>query len=219
MNFLQKPLAWLSSLFSPANNATDAEHQKPAVVVFPPVTRLRPEDLAEIYGCSRSLAELYVDHLARAMSRYEINTPLRMAHFLAQVGHESGRLRYTREVWGPTPAQSRYEGRADLGNTVEGDGRRYMGRGLIQLTGRANYAQMAKALGADVVAVPQLVEFPDLAALSAAWFWDSRGLNRFADEDDLLTITRRINGGTNGLVDREKLLLAAKRVLMPWSGT
>lgn len=218
MDFLKKPLAWLSSMLKPVNELADAEYQAPGTPIPPPVTLLRPEELAQIYGCSRSLAALYVEHLARAMDRYSINTPLRMSHFLAQVGHESGRLRHTKEVWGPTPAQTRYEGRAELGNTVEGDGKRYLGRGLIQLTGRSNYTQMSKARGADVVSIPQLLEFPDLAALSAAWYWDSRGLNRFADADDLITVTRKINGGINGLADREDLLQAAKRVLMPQPG-
>lgn len=214
---------------------------------LPPVTLMRPEELARIYGCSRSLAELYVGHLEYAMARYAINTPIRMAHFLAQVGHESGRLRYAKEIWGPTDAQKRYERdfsapwptsgseakqpefarnrlAYNLGNRVEGDGKRYMGRGLIQLTGRSNYEQMSKALGIDVVSVPQLVEFPDTAALSAAWYWDSRRCNRFADLDDILNVTKLINGGTNGLVDRQTLLRSAKSVLMPekssdqWAG-
>lgn len=236
MDFLKKPLAWLSSVFKPANDLADAEYQAPGTPIPPPVTLLRPEELAEIYGCSRTLTALYVEHLARAMDRYAINTPLRMAHFLAQVGHESGRLRHTKEVWGPTAAQLRYERdfnapwptspaeakrpefaknrlAYNLGNVVEGDGKRFMGRGLIQLTGRSNYKQMSQATGVDVVAIPQLVEFPDLATLSAAWFWDSRGLNRFADVDDFLTVTKRINGGTNGLADRENLLRSAKLVL------
>lgn len=181
-------------------------------VRVPPL--LTADLLIEIYQCPRQRAEQFVDHLMYAMRRYGINTPLRMAHFLAQVGHESGRLKHTREIWGPTPTQDRYEGRADLGNTQQGDGRRYLGRGLIQLTGRSNYEQVARALGVDVVAVPQLVEAPDLAALSAAWFWNSRNLNRPADDDDFLLITKRINGGTNGLEDRRALLVKAKQVLM-----
>lgn len=185
------------------------------VIPADPPTQLNAldaEQLAEIYGCSTSLASLYLPHLVYAMSRYEINTPLRMSHFLAQIGHESGRLRYCREVWGPTPAQSRYEGRANLGNTHPGDGKRFMGRGLIQLTGRSNYSQITQALGVDFIGHPKLLEQPEYAALSAAWFWHSRDLNRLADSDAALMITKRINGGTNGLDDRLRLLAKAKRL-------
>lgn len=176
---------------------------------------ITPETLVQIYGCPDALATAHAPALSAAMDRYDINTPLRMAHFLAQIGYESGRLRYCREVWGPTPAQIRYEGRADLGNIHPGDGKRFMGRGLIQLTGRANYSQASQALGVDFVGQPELLEQPEYAALSAAWFWHSRDLNRLADSDAALMITKRINGGTNGLDDRLKLLERAKRVLMP----
>ena len=178
-----------------------------------PPSVLEPEQLSAIYGCPPSLALLYTPHLVYAMARYEINTPLRRAHFLAQIGHESGRLRYCREVWGPTPAQQRYEGRADLGNIHPGDGPRFLGRGLIQLTGRSNYSQASQALGVDFIGQPKLLESPEYAALSAGWFWHSRGLNRLADSDAALAITKRINGGTNGLEDRLKLLERAKRAL------
>src|SRR4051812_35649614 len=78
--------------------------------------------------------------ITNAMAAYDVNTPKRAAMFLAQVSHESGRFQWVRELWGPTPAQTRYEGRADLGNLRPGDGRRYLGRGPIQVTGRSNYA-------------------------------------------------------------------------------
>jgi putative chitinase len=148
------------------------------------------------------------------MNAYSINTPKRQAAFIAQVGHESGRLAYVKELWGPTPAQERYEGRADLGNTVKGDGFRYRGRGLIQITGRANYAKCALAMALDVVNQPELLEQPVYAALSAAWFWSVNGLNGLADLEDFERITRRINGGTNGLKDRREIWERAKGVLV-----
>jgi putative chitinase len=124
-----------------------------------------------------------------------------------------------REIWGPTPAQTRYEGRRDLGNVHPGDGYRYRGRGLIQTTGRANYA--ATTLGLRKVAPdapdfelkPEALEAPRWAALSAAWFWASKGLNELADAGDYMRITRRINGGTNGYEDRLALWEQAKAAL------
>jgi putative chitinase len=173
------------------------------------------KQLAGILGCRLERAEKWVDPLNAAMARYRIDTPLRQAAFLAQVGHESGRLVYVREIWNPVscPWQARYEGRADLGNLVQGDGSRFRGRGLIQITGRANYEACGKALGQDFVAHPELLEEPKWAALSAAWFWDSKKLNSLADEGDFRMITLRINGGTNGLKDRLALYAAAKQVL------
>ncbi|MCF5226658.1 glycoside hydrolase family 19 protein, partial [Pseudomonas syringae] len=148
-----------------------------------------------------------------AMSKYQIVTPLRIAAFIAQVGHESGQLRYVREIWGPTTPQRGYEGRKDLGNTVAGDGSKYRGRGLIQVTGRANYEESGEALGLDLIDHPELLELPQHAAMSAEWFWHRAALNSLADKGDFLTITRRINGGTNGLADRQVLYARALEVL------
>ena len=116
------------------------------------------------------------------MNRYGIVGTARVAAFIAQVGHESGQLRYVREIWGPTAQQLTYEGRADLGNTVKGDGSKYHGRGLIQITGRANYAACGEALGLDLINKPELLELPQHAAMSAAWFWSTKGLNTLADQ-------------------------------------
>jgi putative chitinase len=180
---------------------------------------LTAQQLRAATGCTAARADEWLPHITRACETFAINTPARLAAFLAQIGHESGRLAYVREIWGPTPAQLRYEGRADLGNTQPGDGRRYMGRGLIQTTGRANYCATRDGLAAwmpdvpDLEAVPALLERPDLAAMSAAWYWQSRRLNALADAGDFLTITKRINGGTNGLADRLALHEAAKAVL------
>ncbi|WP_024645854.1 glycoside hydrolase family 19 protein [Pseudomonas syringae] len=158
-------------------------------------------------------AGVFAPVLNTAMSKYQIVTPLRIAAFIAQVGHESGQLRYVRELWGPTPQQLGYEGRKDLGNTVAGDGSKFRGRGLIQVTGRANYADCGEALGLDLISHPELLELPQHAAMSAAWFWHRAALNTLADKGDFLTITKRINGGTNGLADRQALYDRALEVL------
>ena len=147
--------------------------------------------------------------LNRAMNEFEINTPARQRAFLAQVGHESMGLRRTREF-----ASGRaYEGRRDLGNTVSGDGMRFRGRGLLQITGRANYRTMGKALGLNLLRNPELLEEPMNAARSAAQFWKSRGLNELADQGAFSKITRRINGGYRGQADRIKHLRRAERAI------
>ncbi|OIP78331.1 MAG: hypothetical protein AUK48_01910 [Oscillatoriales cyanobacterium CG2_30_44_21] len=156
----------------------------------------------------RDRLEKLLPHLNTTMQRYEINTPLRKAHFLAQVGHESDGFNTNEEY----ASGAAYEGRRDLGNTQAGDGVRFKGRGLIQVTGRANYGECGRALGVDLIANPQRLGDFDLACLSAGWYWDTRRLNPDADFDDILTITRVINGGTNGLADRRDYLARAKRV-------
>ncbi len=146
------------------------------------------------------------------MANRAIDSPLRQAHFLAQIGHESGELRFREEI----ASGEAYEGRADLGNTQPGDGRRFKGRGLIQLTGRANYAEYGRAINreAELLAKPELVASdPELCVDVAGWFWAKRGLNELADRDELTAITRRINGGLNGLEDRRRLYQRAKSLL------
>lgn len=175
--------------------------------------KITPEIVKAATGSTIARAALWSDALQAACDRYGIGTPTRAAAFLAQIGHESGHLIYVREIWGPTPAQKRYEGRKDLGNTVPGDGKRFMGRGLIQITGRANYARAATALGLDLLNHPELLEEPANAALSAAWFWSTHGLNELADAGEFEAITRRINGGLNGEADRVALYDAAKHAL------
>ena len=133
--------------------------------------------------------------------------------FLAQVGHESGSLNYVREIWGPTSAQLRYDTNPGLGNTQVGDGFRYRGRGLIQITGRKNYQSCGSALGVDLVSSPELLEQPYYAAHSAAWFWASHGLNEVADTGDFEKTTRIINGGLNGQADRLARLAQATAAL------
>jgi putative chitinase len=167
-------------------------------------------ELLKIMPYSGAKAEKYAPYLTAAMAEFAINTPERQAAFIAQVGHESGQLRYVREL----ASGEAYEGRKDLGNTQPGDGVRFKGRGLIQITGRANYAECGKALGLDLIAKPELLEEAENACRSAAWFWHSRKLNQFADQgmSGFGTITRRINGGTNGMSDRLALYRKAQEV-------
>jgi putative chitinase len=160
----------------------------------------------------------YSAALAKCMQDRQINTPLRQAHFLAQIGHESGELRYAEEI----ASGAAYEGRSDLGNTQPGDGVRFKGRGLIQLTGRANYAKYGQSIGRDLVTDghwTQVAEDPALAVDVASWYWDTRQLNKYADLDDIVTVTKRINGGDNGLEDRKALLNRGKFFLLVDSGT
>lgn len=158
-------------------------------------------------------AALYLVPLNEAMAEYEINTPRRQCAFLAQVAHESGSLRYVREL----ASGAAYEFRKDLGNTMAGDGKRYKGRGLIQITGRHNYRQASLALFNDTTTLlehPELLEEPVLAARSAAWFWWSNGLNTVADcPNSFQVITRRINGGLNGYPERLAYFDRAQRVM------
>lgn len=158
---------------------------------------------------NRDRLEKLLPHLNTTMHRYDINTPLRKSHFLAQVGHESDGFNTNEEY----ASGADYEGRRDLGNTQSGDGTRFKGRGLIQVTGRANYADCGRALGVDLINNPRRLGDFDLACLSAGWYWDTRNLNNYADRDDVLIITKIINGGTNGLADRQSYLARAKRVL------
>ena len=132
-----------------------------------------------------------------------------LAQFLAQVMHESGGLRYVREIWGPTKAQKGYEGRADLGNVKPGDGKRFMGRDVLQITGRANYraltAWVRKTFGAkvDFEANPELLESPEWLGIGAIWYFLTRnGLIDYARAGNIEMVTRRVNGGLNGYQDR-----------------
>lgn len=158
---------------------------------------------------------LYLPHLVWGMGRYEITTLARQACFLATIGHESGGLKHAVEIWGPTEAQARYEGRADLGNTKRGDGSKYRGRGLIQITGRANYAKAAAALSVDVLHDPAQLAEPQLAAVSACWWWQAHGCNELADGKGMTAVTLRVNGGLNGLSDRMAYYDRALEVLRP----
>ena len=151
-----------------------------------------------------------------------LDRPHRLAHYLGQLAHESGRWRYDREVWGPTPAQRRYDTRTDLGKTADrdGDGERYRGRGPIQITGRANYAEFtawARAFdpaAPDFAATPDAINTAPWEGLVGIWYWEARRLNRYADEGDAEMISRRINGGLNGYADRLTLTDRASLTLL-----
>lgn len=148
-------------------------------------------------------------NLVITLEKYSINTKLRIAHFLAQVIHESGSFRYREEI----ASGQAYEGRKDLGNTVPGDGKLFKGRGYIQLTGRANYKRYSDATGINFVIDPKLVADPKWAMDVAGWYWNVTKLNPYADLDDIDKITKLINGGYNGLQDRKNILTLAKAVL------
>ena len=158
--------------------------------------------------------------LTAAIAEFGIDAPARTAAFLAQLAHESGQFRFMQEIWGPTPAQQRYEPTTTLsttlGNTEAGDGRRFKGRGPIQITGRANYRRFGDLLGLNLVDNPDSAALPDVAFRVAGLFWSKKGLNELADRvspEAFKEITRRINGGFNGLAERERFYEAAKSAL------
>lgn len=155
---------------------------------------------------AQSAIDTFPAHLNYYMDQNNINTRLRICAFLAQVGHESGQFRYAREIWGPTPAQNKYEGRADLGNIHPGDGKKFMGHGLIQVTGRTNHGQMSEWIFGDdrLLTHPDLLAAPMYATQSACIFWARHGLNELADKGDMKSMTKRINGGLNGYEERLK---------------
>ena len=147
----------------------------------------------------------YIGMLNKYMPIYGIDTPLRVRHFIAQVAHESGDFNYVKEI----ASGSMYDtGKlaARLGNSPEqdGDGQKYKGRGLIQITGRTNYERCSMALFKDkrLIDHPELLELPEYAVKASCWFWSVNKLNELADKDDIVKITKRINGGTNGLKER-----------------
>lgn len=206
---------------------------------------LTPSDFQRSTGVTNALRDAWYPHIVANLSAFQISTPLRQAHFLAQTGHESAGflkveegLNYSENAltarFGKriTPEQARAYGRNAMhpanqkmiasiiyanrngnGDVNSGDGYRYRGRGLIQITGKANYAALVKQLGADVVADPDLLLGYRFAAMSAAAWWKNHGLNELADSDDVTRITRIINGGINGLDDRKSRLIKAKGIL------
>ena len=200
------------------------------------------EQLIKINGNKNAKdCEYYIDALNKVLPQYGITTPIRLAHFLAQVIHESGHLRFKLEnlnysaaalrgVFGkyfqndeiakeyerkPEKIANRvYANRMGNGDEKSGDGWKYRGRGLIQLTGSDNYKACGAALNLDLTANPDLLcENPEVIVASACWFWNSRKLNELADLDDLVALTKKVNGGTNGLEDRRNNLILAKNVL------
>jgi putative chitinase len=153
------------------------------------------------------------DAYAATLDSYQINTPLRIAHFLAQTAEESDGFCTTEEY----ASGQAYEGRKDLGNVNPGDGVLFKGRGLIQLTGRANYAQVGTKLGLDLVGNPASVNTPITYLLVACVFWQGKNINQPADADDVITVTHLVNGGQNGIDSRKAYLAKAKALLAPLS--
>ena len=171
-------------------------------------------------GLPAARREQFFPFLTAAIAEFAIDAPARTAAFLAQLAHESGQFKFMQEIWGPTPAQQRYEPTTTLsttlGNTQVGDGRRFKGRGPIQITGRANYRRFGDLLGLSLVDNPDSAALPEVAFRVAGLFWSKKGLNELADRvtpEAFREITRRINGGFNGLAERERFYEAAKSAL------
>lgn len=196
------------------------------------------KQLCRVLGCDQSLGYRYIEPINITIDRYSINTPQRIAAFIAQVGHESARLthvvenlNYSAEGLAKTwpnrfkdkttgkpnelakrlhrkpedIANESYATRLGNGNVASGEGWAYRGRGLIQITGRNNYAAVSHDLGINALMHPELLESPLYAAMSAGWYWDRNLLNLDADVGDIEGMTRRINGGLNGIIDRKEL--------------
>lgn len=169
---------------------------------------LTEQTLRKMLPAAGARLDAHLPYIVPAMIKGDIKTPDRIAAFLAHLAHESGEYRYMQEIWGPTEAQLGYEGRADLGNTQPGDGRKFAGHGPIQVTGRANHRACGAWLGLDLEADPLLLTRPEYGTASAVWFWTQGNgkidLNLLADRGWFKTITRIINGGLNGLSDRRR---------------
>lgn len=163
-----------------------------------------------------SRLDAHLPYIAPALEKAAIDTPARIAAFMAQLAHESAEYRYMEEI----ANGSAYEGRADLGNTQPGDGRTYKGHGPIQITGRANHEACGYALGLDLILHPRLICEPGYGTASACWFWNSRKLSKIADRDWFATITKTINGGVNGWMDRLRYYQHNRRILglTPYTG-
>jgi putative chitinase len=185
---------------------------------------MTPDILAKAYAIPLERAVPWADPLTAVMALYAIDSALRQAAFLAQCGHESGRLQWLREIWGPTPAQRDYEPPSakakELGNTQPGDSFKFRGGGLIQITGRYNYRTMGQKINVDLEGNPDQIVDPSTAAISAAQFWLDHQLNAFADAGDILSISRVVNLGNPrsqatpaGLADRQALYDACKAAL------
>lgn len=163
------------------------------------------------FGASKDWAEeLALSANVHFRSYGILDSAMRLAHFMAQLAHESDNFRAMEEYASGTA----YEGRKDLGNVQPGDGKRYKGRGPIQLTGRANYRTYGQALGFDFERHPEIVANPSIGLMVALEYWRRNNLNTLADADNIEAITRRINGGTNGLADRKAKLVKAKALLL-----
>lgn len=223
-----------SAVMNRVSGGADRKPGKKIVLSGSQLKKMMPE-------VKQRYVDQYIDAVNCCLVKYQISTPLRVAHFIAQIGHESASLQHSSEnlnysakalraVFGkyfstralaekyarqPEKIASRvYANRMGNGDEASGDGWRYRGRGLIQLTGKKNYQQYADSVGVDLVGQPDLVaDDPVLAVDAAGWYWDARGLNTYADKDDLKQVTRSINGGYHGFDDRQSRLKRARKVL------
>ena len=170
-------------------------------------------------NASQASRQKFLEPLNDAMQKHGITSLLRTAAFVAQLAHESGEFQFMEELWGPTAAQKRYEPPSDLakrlGNTQAGDGKRFKGRGPIQVTGRFNYKKYGDLLGIDLIAEPERAATPEVGFATAGLFWERNGLNELADAGNFKAVTQRINGGQNGAPERERFFERAKLVLAP----
>jgi len=217
------------------------EEHKPQVVAEKPKLLTYEQILAINDNKNPDMCKYYIDALNKVLPEYKIDTKLRLSHFLAQILHESGNFRYKSENLNYSATALRsvfpkyfktnaianeyarkpekignrvYANRMGNGNETSGDGFKYRGRGLIQLTGKSNYRACGEDLGIDLLKLPDLIiSDPEICVKTACWFWNRNNLNSLADQDDIKTITKRINGGFNGLEDRQRLLARAKQVL------
>lgn len=178
---------------------------------------MRIEQLTQIMPQAGKRAALFLNALNSAMTEFGISSKLNQAAFLATVAHESGQLIYMREL----ASGDAYEMRADLGNTWPGDGRRFKGRGPIQITGRANYAACGDVLGLDLISNPELLEIPEKGCRASAWFWKTHNIGRYAEAGDFDGVSDAINrgrktvviGDSNGWGDRLQFYERALAVL------
>lgn len=169
------------------------------------------DQLKQITKQKESILIPFVDHINKTILQFVINSNLKLSHFLAQACHESGAFLYTEEL----ASGNAYDTRVDLGNTpqFDGDGKLFKGRGLIQLTGLSNYKRISEYFKVDFVSQPKLLQTPEWASKSAGWFWNTKGLNELANQNDFLLLTYKVNGGFNGLKDRLKYLKLSLNVL------
>lgn len=200
---------WMAARFLVADDATPGTDSGGGDTALS-VTLARLQKLAP--GADQAILAGIAAAFDGLAAEYDITTTLRICHFLAQVAHESAGFRTLNEYGGPSYF-AKYDGRKDLGNTQPGDGNRFHGRGLLQLTGRSNYARYGAILGVDLVGNPELAARPDISLRIAMEYWKARHLNDLADADDCKGITRRVNGGYNGLSQREAFL---KKCMTIW---
>ena len=208
MNLIEIIKAFFAALFSKKPEPQAPEVRPPVPQSFLPLTVA----LVNI-GVRTSRAKEFANPLALAMQEFGITTPLEQSAFLANGLHETMMLCCLREIWGPTPAQKKYENRPEMGNTKPGDGYLYRGGGFMHLTWCVNYTSTGKAIGVDLKNNPERVAEPTIACRTAGHYWRSRGLNAVLSAGGFIAVVKSINGGTNGLADRERLFALLKKEL------